>query len=71
MDNVGISKKKTPGIKRGRPNEIKLPLGLRIYPSDRDIIEKKHRCKIQEFFDRILSEEIMRIKGETSLEKSL
>jgi hypothetical protein len=53
-----VSKKKTPGIKRGRPNEIKLPLGLRIYPSDREIIEKKYGCKIQEFFDRVVAEEM-------------
>lgn len=55
-----------PGPKRGRPNEIKLPLGLRIYPSDRELIEKKHNCKFQQFFDRVIEKEIKELKEENS-----
>lgn len=54
---------KKPGVMRGRPDEIKLPLGLRIYPSDRALIEAKYN-KIQNFFDVVVQKELDQIKLE-------
>jgi hypothetical protein len=51
------SSRQKSGPKRGRPNEIKVSLGLRIYYSDQEKIKAKYGS-MQKFFDKKLAEEL-------------
>lgn len=48
------SRKKS-GPKRGRPDEIKISLGLRIYYSDQEKLKEKYGS-MQKFFDQKVAE---------------
>lgn len=54
MDND--QKKTVPN--RGRPDEIKLPIGLRMFETDRKKIEGKYNKSVQAFFDQAIAREL-------------
>lgn len=66
MQNQDSTVTKTTGTNAGRPNEIKLPLGLRIYPSDREKLEKHFKLPIQKYFDEKVAADIALIDSENA-----
>jgi hypothetical protein len=65
MDVNQENTRNKPGPKRGRPNEIKISVGLRAYFSDQEKLIKKHGS-MQKFFDKVVSEEVAIIDAESA-----